>query len=682
MLLRGITSFFSQKRTVIIMKKYQILIYFFMPFLLLLLWTGSGPAEAAGTISIIVDGSAVYTDVPPYIDANNRTIVPIRFISEELGCEVDWNQGEKKATISRQDTTVEIYIDKHTALVNGKEVTLDTTAVLKEGRTMVPVRFLAETFKFKVTWREEERTVVIESQGSQPPSGKPETRDPEVEEPKTEKPETGEHETEERFAVVNGNNVNIRSGPGTNYERLTQFNKGVTLKVLDQKDSWLQVELPSGGRGWIAGWLVDFPGTPTGTIPDQNTEPSGIYMPSGVNRSALVMKPLVNVRSGPGEHYPVLREVYYGYRLTIIGEENNWLAVQLPDSSKGWIAAWLVAVRYDADKQDSIEKGNPTTNLVSRWSATEPENSGGLPTIADLLVEQSGSKVELEIRADSPLGLPSTMCLDNPSRLVFDFAAYLGESEVFPTLEVPKGVVHCFRLGQYDDQTVRVVADLQAPATYALKQSPDGKTINIQIQPLASGGRIVVIDPGHGTLNQWESSDPGAIGPSGVKERDVNLSISGLLGNILLNEGYTVIYTNENNTGLSLEERALVAGLSGADLLVSIHSNASTNRSLSGTMTFYYDAPEYEQGSTRIQKSIALAGFIQAELLNRLQREDKGVQKANFAVLRNCSIPAVLVEVAFISNPVEEKLLADPAFQRRAAEAIALGIKRYYNYSE
>ncbi len=219
------------------------------------------------------------------------------------------------------------------------------------------------------------------------------------------------------------------------------------------------------------------------------------------------------------------------------------------------------------------------------------------------------------------------------------------------------------------------MADLQCPASYALDQSPDGRTITIQIRSVDLSEKLIVIDPGHGALQSW-GSDPGAIGPTGLRERDVNRSISLQLGNILLNEGYTVIYTRESDTGLTLEDRASVASISGAELLVSIHANASTDRSMAGTMTFYH-APWGTDQEKQISDRKMLAGFIQDELFNRLQRENKGIRDANFSVLRNCPVPAALVEIAFISNPEEEKLLADPTFQRRAAEAIALGIKRY-----
>ena len=608
---------------------------------------GMGSVQAAGSLSITMDGITIETDVPPFIDENARTIVPVRLVTEALGSSVAWDGAEQRVSISRSGTIVELWIGRKTAHVNKIEQEMDTMAVLKEGRTMVPLRFLAETFGLTVEWEQESRTVALKTPPPPPPPA--------------------EHTNEPRIATVDGNNVNIRSGPGTDYERLTQVHKGTRLTVVAENSGWFQVELSGGTKGWIFGQFVLF--TASGATDDTGLR--GEYaMPADATRSALVMKPSVNVRSAPGVDNPVVAKVTLGQQLIINGEQSNWFSVRLPDGRSGWIANWLVAVRYD--NGGTAPDRSVAAGLISRWSAGEQSNTGDMPVLTAMEVERSGKGVLLKISTNSALALPASFRMENPSRIVFDFPAHLGKEGPESTLQVNHGSVTRFRLGQFDDRTVRVVADLQGPASYAVSQSSDGRTITIQIRPIDPSGQIIVIDPGHGALNAWGSSDPGAIGPTGLKERDVVRSISLQLGNILLNEGFTVIYTHENNTGLSLEERALVGSISGAELLVSIHANASTNRSQAGTMTFYHAPPGSDISARR-----ALAGFIQAELLNRLQREDKGVRQANFLVLRSCSIPAALVEVAFISNPVEEKLLADPAFQRRAAEAVALGIKRY-----
>lgn len=405
-------------------------------------------------------------------------------------------------------------------------------------------------------------------------------------------------------------------------------------------------------------------------------------MPSDAGRFALVMKDSVNVRTSPGLGSSVIAQVSSGQQLEVTGKQNNWFAVRLPDGQSGWIAGWLAAVGYDTGKKENSADSDRPGGLISRWSPggqnndNDNDNDTDLPVLTGVEVEKTADGVLLKVSAASYLALPSSFRLNNPSRLVFDFNAYLGEDSSAPTLQANCGPVTSFRLGQLDGQTVRIVADLRDAASYALDQDPGGRTITIQIRSVDSSGKLIVIDPGHGALQTWGGSDPGAIGPSGLRERDVVRSISLQLGNILLNEGFTVIYTREGETGLTLEDRASVASISGAELLVSIHANASTDRSMSGTMTFYH-APWGSDLQNQISQRKKLSNYIQSELMNRLQRENKGVRDANFSVLRNCPIPAALVEVAFISNPEEEKLLADQAFQRRAAEAIALGIKRY-----
>ena len=632
-------------------------ICFLMLFSALLLGT-SFAAEASGPLRILIDGLTVETDVPPFIDANNRTMVPVRFVSEGMGCHVEWDAGEQRVMVSRPGKTVALYIMQKTAVVDGIETDMDTTAILKSGRTMVPLRFLAEAFGLKVEWNQKNQTVSIFS----PP------------EP-TMPPEKTVPDSQLKSATVTGNIVNIRSGPGTGYSRLTQVAAGTRLNVLAENGEWLHVETPGGGKGWIAGEFVAL----NDPIPDRGADPHWNYfMPAGVSRYALVMKESVNVRSFPDLTSPSIIKVTLGQQLEVTGEQNGWYAVRLPDGRNGWVAGWLVAIKYDADKQKPAPEENPATGLISRWVAGERNTAGDLPFITGVEVEQSGNGVTLKIDADYPISPPLPLRLDNPSRLAFDFQAYIGEETeaLSPTLPVNYGPVDRFRLGQFDDRTVRVVADLLGPASFELTQDAEKGTVSIRIYPVNTAGKLIAIDPGHGERNEWGGADPGAIGPTGLRERDVVLNISLQLGNILLNEGFAVIYTCENDTGLTLGERAFAAGISDAELLVSIHANASVNRSMSGSMTFYHASC----GTPR--ESRMLASFIQSELLNRLQREDKGVRDADYVVLRNSSIPATLIEIAFISNPEEERLLADETFRRHAAEAIAIGIKRFLTARE
>lgn len=158
--------------------------------------------------------------------------------------------------------------------------------------------------------------------------------------------------------------------------------------------------------------------------------------------------------------------------------------------------------------------------------------------------------------------------------------------------------------------------------------------------------RRIFIDPGHG------GSDPGASG-NGVVESHKNLEIALKVGAILQGKGYAVNYSRTNNAYVSLSDRAYLANVWGADLFVSIHANSFTGSDAYGTETYLhpYGGPVSLDYATRINNA----------LVNHLGLHNRGVKTADFAVLRDTSMPAVLVETAFVSNPSDaEKLRNNP----------------------
>ncbi len=121
---------------------------------------GLPPADS-GQIIVMVRGSAVKFDAPPYIDKNNRLIVPVRAIVEALGAEAKWNSKTREVTIKGNGSTVGLKIDSKYAKVNGQKRTMDTTAVIKNSRTMIPARYVAEYLGAEVLWDAGTRTVNI-----------------------------------------------------------------------------------------------------------------------------------------------------------------------------------------------------------------------------------------------------------------------------------------------------------------------------------------------------------------------------------------------------------------------------------------------------------------------------------------------------------------------------------------
>ncbi len=189
--------------------------------------------------------------------------------------------------------------------------------------------------------------------------------------------------------------------------------------------------------------------------------------------------------------------------------------------------------------------------------------------------------------------------------------------------------------------------------------------------------KVVVVDPGHGGV------DPGAVGKNNILEKDLVLAVGHRLAALLRQGGAKVIMTRETDTDLSdpelrslyakkrqdLARRVALANNSRADLLISIHINSYPNPRQSGAQTFY---PAGSPAGHR------LALGIQKEL-NFFLKDDRRVPlPGNYYILKEAKIPAVIVEIGFLSNPQEYKLLQDPAYQTKIAWCLYAGLVHYF----
>lgn len=217
---------------------------------------------------------------------------------------------------------------------------------------------------------------------------------------------------------------------------------------------------------------------------------------------------------------------------------------------------------------------------------------------------------------------------------------------------------------------------------------------------------IIVLDPGHG------GEDPGAIGPSGLREKNVVLAIARETKKILDAMGYQTYMTRNEDVFIPLGVRVAKARSLKADIFISIHADAFTSPSARGTGVYALSTRGATSAAARFleqtQNNADLIGGVQKvgnkqvdsalldmtqtatikdslvlgrrvlDELGKLNKLHKGyVDQANFAVLRAPDIPSILVETAFLSNPTEEKLLASASFRQQSANAIAQGIRSY-----
>lgn len=205
--------------------------------------------------------------------------------------------------------------------------------------------------------------------------------------------------------------------------------------------------------------------------------------------------------------------------------------------------------------------------------------------------------------------------------------------------------------------------------------TPSGTTTEPAFTP-GLKGKIIALDAGHG------GSDTGAIGPTGVTEKGVTLRVAKALQKLLQAEGATVLMTRTTDTEVSpkkanasdveeLQARCDVGNDGNADIFISMHMDSFTNSTPSGTTGYYYT-----KGSKASQR---LAQYVSEGVVTALGTGNRGTKSCNFYVVKHTDMPATLVEMAFISNDKEEKLMNSETGINRAAEGILNGLRRFFS---
>jgi N-acetylmuramoyl-L-alanine amidase len=313
---------------------------------------------------------------------------------------------------------------------------------------------------------------------------------------------------------------------------------------------------------------------------------------------------------------------------------------------------------------------------------------------------------------------------DQQKRLYIDLDNSRLGPDVASAIPIDDGLLRRVRSGQFNPSTVRVVLDTQtAISDYKVfsLEDPFRVVIDVKSQAASSGparkaqpsspgeqgmaGRKrIVIDPGHG------GKDPGAISPSGLKEKDIVLQVALMVASRLReNPAYEVILTRDRDVFVPLEERTAIANANDADLFLSIHVNAAPNRQARGIETYVLDLTNDKEAmrlaalenasstrqmnqlqsilldlmhNSKLTESVKLAEIVQEEVVEGLGRRqyginNLGVKKAPFVVLIGAQMPAVLTEVGFLSNAQEEARLRDAHYLAELANHITAGVSRY-----
>lgn len=348
----------------------------------------------------------------------------------------------------------------------------------------------------------------------------------------------------------------------------------------------------------------------------------------------------VVARSGPKLGYTLLYQPP-DIRAVASGKKGEWVRLRLAPGEDAWV------------HQDSIKYlplGTPIPKSI--LTTIETKRLEGRTQVTLLLQEKLPFKVEQQTEP-SALFLTIYGVTSNT-----DWIRYDSQDRLIREIgwDQPKKNVY----------QLKVFLNQKQQWGYDVFYDGNNLILEIKHQPkIRSGltGLRICLDPGH-------SPDPGAVGPTGLAEKLVNLEIAKKLKKILARNGAEVVMTRRGMEGVALYDRPRIAIEKGCDILISIHNNALPDGVNpfynNGTSTYYYHP-----------QSLPLAREIQSEQLKRLKLPDFGTYYGNLVLTRPSQLPAVLVEPAFMMILEQEALLRTDKFQKKCAQAIAQGVLNF-----
>jgi len=578
------------------------------------------PVAAQSGIQIVVNGSPVSLAAPAFMQGGQIMIPAIR-VFESFGSAAVWQAAERTVMITnRTGLVIRLRIGDPVAQVNGQARPLPTPAVLIGGQPFVPAHPVFMMLGAWVRFDEPSRTLHVASQitGITVRRG------------------------DGAIRVVLDATGPLRAETRTlpNPDRLVVDLHGAAFRLADQ-------DLPVGEAGVIRVRAGQFQIKPyvTRVVFD-------LQQPVQARMTTAMESFSFTIEVQPRGSLPVVQAPIPPPAATppaVAGPAPPPPAAPPP-----------VAAPPAAPAPPEIAPEPQGTPAQPAPTAAEPAPDDGVPRILQVRVEQGA---RFRVIVDGTMSLEySVREFIEPDRLVIDVAGAVFVP-VKQEIPVAGAIVTAVRAAQFqvDPNVTRIVVVLRRKTPYTVSPAGDsGSTLVVEIQEPSLRAHVVAIDAGHG------GKDTGAIGPTGLLEKEVVLDIAQRLRELLVKAGVRVLMTRETDTFVELQDRPRMAKQQGATVFVSIHANASVRPASNGSET-YYLSPQ----------SQVLAQMVQEELSRVPNLAPRGTKTANFLVLRESDVPAVLVEVAYVSNIDEEARLRQNAFRQRLAEAVSRGVQRF-----
>ncbi len=679
-------------------------------------------------INIKVNGIAVKSDVSPIIK-DDRTLVPARAIFEQLGAKITWDEKSKQVGVTLGEYNILLTINNKKASVNNKNVEMDVPAQILKNRTLIPLRFVGEQLNLNVSWDAAQKLVSVDNKKNGNVMAKldnivytPEGKNDKVTLHITNYSDCNIFKIEDpdknrivvdlpNTSMTIKNKINIKSAQ-IKAIRYSQFEEKVTRVVLDVNDKaqYKVEQLPDKLVLNILGASISGRGdedrdetatpkntptplqtptlTPTNTpvpTPTYTPTPSVTEKPSGSPKPSETPSPdsenlgWLDVKfsiENNKEKVLIDAESYQGYNITRFTEPDR-IAIDIPNAKTSKDqqtinvnGKYIKKVRYAMFDDKTARVVLDVSGQVQFKSDIEDGKlvvSVDPPAFRNIKYSNMGDRVGLTIS-----GATLTEGGENLKKL---YSGSYSENNTVYTITFPSGQANLDAGIMYIDdkylKSIEIKKDSSKNTTSIVFSAKDNFVYQVFsrsnlndtaitiLKPALPGEKLVVIDPGHG------GSEPGAES-FGTVEKTFNLDISLRLDKLLKQAGIRSYIIREEDQYIGLYERAYIANDLNATLFLSIHNNAYYSKER-GTETLYYPNRSGSKGFT----SKRFAQIIQDNLIGSLQTKNRGlVERPNLVVLKATKMPAALAEIAFMTNKDDFALLQSESFRQKTAEAL------------
>ncbi|MCU6600422.1 SH3 domain-containing protein [Peribacillus frigoritolerans] len=481
--------------------------------------------------------------------------------------------------------------------------------------------------------------------------------------------------------TISGSSVRVRTGPGTTFQTVGSLSKGTFVDIIEKNENWIKVKT-ADIEGWVSADYITLPSASEKAAKKDSTREKGTNQSV---KTGVTLVDRLNVRSEPSTSSAALGKLNKNTSVTVYRVENEWAEIDF-QGTRGWVAEPYIQV-----SENHVDMKKDTAGATARVTATglNVRNEASLSSKVIGSVNKDETYAVLQTKGNM------TQIQLTGSKKGWVVSWYLEKENVEQTAKEKKVDVKGNKITIIHDGTILrnepdgnsgIVEQANAGETftasgmegdwYSIKLK-GGKTAYVagwivtiegNAEQIQRPGvekylkdKTIVIDPGHG------GRDSGTIGVGGTLEKNLTIRTAELLRDKLQAAGAKVILTRSGNTYVPLPSRVSTSHIHNADAFISLHYDSTKDQITSGITTYYYH--DYQR---------ALAATLANSLGSTMQVPNRGSRYGNYHVTRENKRVATLIELGYLSNPVEELTLTSNEYQEKITSAIYNGLARYF----